>query len=325
MKIHIPNLIKREIDLIESISIEFSESLVQTSPVSLDHIKRFPKISFVELNTEVYKSAEKIFFKLLYKDGTKKFIKYPNKADILYKPIVSGEAGHAVKHQTSSLFDDTAEGRRECFEALENLMREVSTIRDNEVGTKNLIYYTVYFNSGYVELLAKSIQTIITNCPKRNFDILLITDKPTQALLKQNATINSVSPKYHLTPTPKDGVEASKNKTIIFNYKYIDKYKTILFLDCDVMSVKDIAPLFAETLNSGLLYTAGQPTLGFGSHKTFFHGFECLDNEHVEEMELANQRPFNAGQFLFKNSDGTKAHFKNLQWFMKNWAGDYFF
>ena len=35
--------------------------------------------------------------------------------------------------------------------------------------------------------------------------------------------------------------------------------------------------------------------------------------------------PFNAGQFLFKNSTKMKAHFDNVNWFMQNWPGQYFF
>jgi hypothetical protein len=35
--------------------------------------------------------------------------------------------------------------------------------------------------------------------------------------------------------------------------------------------------------------------------------------------------PFNAGQFLFRNSERMRKHFDNVNWFMRNWAGEYFF
>jgi hypothetical protein len=35
--------------------------------------------------------------------------------------------------------------------------------------------------------------------------------------------------------------------------------------------------------------------------------------------------PFNAGQFLFRNSSRMREHFNNVNWFMKNWVGEYFF
>jgi hypothetical protein len=35
--------------------------------------------------------------------------------------------------------------------------------------------------------------------------------------------------------------------------------------------------------------------------------------------------PFNAGQFLFRVSERMKAHFDNVNWFMLNYTGEYFF
>jgi len=42
-------------------------------------------------------------------------------------------------------------------------------------------------------------------------------------------------------------------------------------------------------------------------------------------MKKQNQKPFNAGQFLFQNTQSMKAHFQNIKWMIENWSGDYFF
>jgi hypothetical protein len=74
-----------------------------------------------------------------------------------------------------------------------------------------------------------------------------------------------------------------------------------------------------------VFYTARNSSLAFWHHKTFHHGFEFLGDTHVNEMRTAQQMPFNAGQFLFKVSKRMENHFDNIKWFMKNWAGEYFF
>ena len=42
-------------------------------------------------------------------------------------------------------------------------------------------------------------------------------------------------------------------------------------------------------------------------------------------MTEAKQYPFNAGQFIFRNSIKMREHFNNLNWFMREWPGGYFF
>lgn len=42
-------------------------------------------------------------------------------------------------------------------------------------------------------------------------------------------------------------------------------------------------------------------------------------------MKMAEQMPFNAGQFMFKVSPAMLTHFKNVRWFMDNWPSEYFF
>jgi lipopolysaccharide biosynthesis glycosyltransferase len=172
--------------------------------------------------------------------------------------------------------------------------------------------------------LNQSVESIL-NHSTANFDLLLITDEDTKELIERQPFVKRIVPKYLLTSTPEDGVEASKNKVNIFDYTDIDNYSKILFLDCDIVAIKDISIIFNQELDQSLLYSARNLNIDYHHHKSFYHGFEFLGNDLVNEMEKIKQLPFNAGQFLFVNSNQMRNHFQNVQWFMKNWAGEYFF
>jgi hypothetical protein len=73
------------------------------------------------------------------------------------------------------------------------------------------------------------------------------------------------------------------------------------------------------------LYTAYNEHITYNSFKTIQHGFECIEDSFITQMEQTKQMPFNAGQFLFKNSVKMKKHFQNIQWMITNWVGKYFF
>ena len=229
-----------------------------------------------------------------------------------------------MRFKKSNLFEDSNEGRLKCFEEIYKKILQVQSAPLIPCGYKNLIYYTVFFDNGYVELLNKSILTIL-KYSKINFDILLITDQETKKKIQIQPFAKRIKPKYLILKTPLDGVEASECKTKIFEYVDINKYNKILFLDCDIICLKDINLIFNSQVEENTLYTARNLNLNYNHHKTIHHGFIYLNDEHISEMTQAKQMPFNAGQFLFKNSNKMKNHFDNVNWFMKNWTGEYFF
>jgi len=144
-------------------------------------------------------------------------------------------------------------------------------------------------------------------------------------LILKQSFVKKITPKFYITETPFDGVVASQNKVRVFEYENIEEYDKVLFLDCDVICLGDINTILNQNINHDTLYTARNSNLAFWHHKTFHHGFEFLDQSHVNEMQMAKQMPFNAGQFLFRNSDRMRAHFNNVCWFMERWTGEYFF
>jgi lipopolysaccharide biosynthesis glycosyltransferase len=188
---------------------------------------------------------------------------------------------------------------------------------------KNLLYYSV-FDEGecYVELLYQSMKTIQPN----NYDILILTDTITQNKINDRISSLNITVNYEIFPTQKDGIEASKIKLHIFQYKNIAQYDTILFLDADTLIIGNLDNIFDKKWKKNTLYTAYNPNLTYIHHtKNLYHGLNILTDEQIKTIEAYNQKPFNAGQFLFRNTRQMKCHFENVIWFMENWPDYYFF
>jgi lipopolysaccharide biosynthesis glycosyltransferase len=325
MKILIPEKFKKEQELISSLDLEIlhkddSESNFSKN-IPLDHISAF---EFTEIKNSAYHKCDTVQYRVKFKNGTTEIFKFNHKQNALYRSKLNASAQHCVRHKLSELFEDTDEGRLDCLEELDNKILEASGLSKQSRGTKNLVYYTIYFNKGYIELLDKSITSII-NKSKTTFDVLLITDEPTRELILQQPFVSKIAPKFLITETPFDGIEASQNKARVFEYEHIHEYDKVLFLDCDIVCLQDINKILNQDLDTNTLYTARNLNLNHSFHTSFHHGFEFLDQDHVEEMKIAKQWPFNAGQFLFRTSDRMQKHFENINWFMKHWAGEYFF
>jgi len=222
------------------------------------------------------------------------------------------------------MYEDNDQSRLECLYVVNTIMRHANHLSHETIGTKNLIYYTAFFDNGYIELLNNSIISIVNNSDI-NFDVLIITDEQTKSVIEQQPFNSFIKPKYLILDTPVDGIEASQHKISVYKYEHISNYDKILFIDCDVVCISDVNVIFAHELKHNTLYTARNLNIDYSYHKTLYHGFEFLGDEYVNNMTLKQQKPFNTGQFLFKNSKAMQQHFKNIRWFMVFWTGTYFF
>lgn len=193
------------------------------------------------------------------------------------------------------------------------------------IGTKKLIYYTVYGES-YIKLFEKSLESLLETSTK-DFDVLVICDLATKIEIKKlpifkNKECNVF---FHLVEIPVDGIAASMNKTKIFDYEDIDDYSHILFLDCDIIAIKDVDFLFDKLTNSEKFYCICNPSVNSGGYLGMYHGLNYNKEEVFEMAVKQRQKPFNAGQFAFLNSSRMRKHFLNINSFINNWNGPYFF
>ncbi len=193
-----------------------------------------------------------------------------------------------------------------------------STIR----GEKNLIYFTI-FGKDYINLLNFLMKGLIKQ-EFKDFEILFITDRNTKKLLEKNRLVKKFETNYHIVKSVKDGVAASMQKIKIFEYKNINKYSKILFLDLDILVVGNLNKIFSQPSSPNVLYSAIHK-FSHELHKTQYHTVSTYSQNQISRFSEKNIFAFNAGQFFFLNTQTMQDHFTNIKDFVKIWDGKYFF
>jgi lipopolysaccharide biosynthesis glycosyltransferase len=321
--IEIPKNIKDNLSIINSITLQFLNDcsvVLSEIPVSNKHAAA---VEFVIVHPTDYNKSSSIAYVFTTTSNITTQIKYNNKETAIYTQKIAHK--ECLRINKSELYENSFEGKEECIRHIEQLFQESNSLDSTPCKGKNLIYYSVYFNNGYVELFELSLQTILKYSKLKNIDFLVITDVATQELIKKTDVYKNVNINFLITDTPVDGVEASKNKCLIYNYEKIDNYKKILFLDTDIVCMGDMNNVFNKNIQPNIIYSARPSTSTYNTHKSIYHGLSFYTDEDIIYLTDNKQLPFNAGQFLFVNSKSMRNHFNNLVWFMKNWPGEYFF
>jgi hypothetical protein len=325
MRIIIPKEIRDNLEQLESVIIEMDDASTpgRIIPYSLPflHISRCEYANIID---HQWNSCTYVKYIVSYKDGRQEIFDFESKDSAKYLSTLDKATQACIRTNKNSKFKDNAEGRKECLEAIDSLLSAEKKTNYFSASTKTLVYYTVYFNKGYVELFDLSVRSLLKNSSKP-FDILVITDIDTKQYIEKTEAAKLTNFKFFITDTPADGVEASKMKIDIFRYPDILNYGKVLFLDCDIVAQRSIDEIIGLEIHGGKLYTARNKNLWYPHFKTVHHGFRCLTDEFIEEMKLGEQIPFNAGQFMFEPSPGMLKHFENVRWFMDNWPSEYFF
>jgi len=193
--------------------------------------------------------------------------------------------------------------------------------------SKHLLYFSIFLNDAYVDLLYMCLKSIVANTPSINFDVLFITDEITKAKIEQFDIISKFNVDYMISDSVSSGPMASMKKLDIFDYEKISDYSKILFLDADIICIRDLNIIFNKVLQPEKLYVCSAKNI----HRSTLlltptHGIMHLSKE---DADFINKNPdstsFNAGQFLFLNSAKMKAHFENVRWLKSAWPGPYFY
>lgn len=322
MKAYLPEKIYKNLYKIKNIFLEISYENIDLNFKPLRNeisIKHASKINFVHLINVNLKKIKLIQWRVVYLNEVCEILKYSNPLEAINKRHIPKEEDWIrCKGKWNASYEDSCK-----------ILEQFSFVKDVEnkkskIKNKNLIYYTVYFDSGYVDLLELSINSIKEKS-KINFDILIITDQATRELILKREFSQKTKLNFFITETPKDGWEASRNKLLIYDYKKINSYNKILFLDCDIICRSDISDIFNMHLDDGILYTASPENISYEDHLSIYYGFPFLGDHYVKDMKNLYQMPFNAGQFLFKNCWEMQNNFNKVNKLIKMWVGEYFF
>jgi hypothetical protein len=192
------------------------------------------------------------------------------------------------------------------------------------VGTKNLIYFTLFGNKDYVKLLRMLIGTFAKHNYK-NFDLLFITDSSTKEEIEKIEELKHHNLFFHLSDTIVNPVDASMQKIKIYDWKHISQYKNILFLDVDILVIGNVGTIFNSKKAKPNLFYSATHNKDMSMHDLVYHNLVDYTKDQKDNLVKKSITAFNAGQFFFKNTSSMKAHFENVDDFVDKWNGRYFF
>lgn len=280
--------------------------------------------AWIDVPDFLFENAENLSLEIEYEDGSQKTFSKPNKNQWIW---LKGECNHKYtpfRQNSYTGYNNNKTDKDSIQELLAAKYNEAAAADSTPKGAKSLIYYTAGGDKEYLQLLQKSVVSIWNLSQKKAFEFLFICPESWQAEIEAFKPTNCVF-KYHLVEDSNDGVEISKNKTKIFDFAQVNQYKKILYLDCDIIAVRNIDYIFSKDYDEKLHVACNFKKVTFSSHVGSYHGLKYFPPEKVAELTSQNQQPFNAGQFLFLNSPSMKKHFENVNWLMSVWPGEYFF
>jgi lipopolysaccharide biosynthesis glycosyltransferase len=284
------------------------------------------KLHHFHIKEEIFKSASSLSLIIEYKNGSNKTFHRNKKTDWIFDRQNSDGIKNYLRQNKDSIYENSDFGKNTLLNILDACFEETKKIPKSTLGTKNLIYYSVGSDLSYLSLLETSVASILEKSSTKDFEFLFICPQSWQDEISSFSCLQNFPYHFHTIIDSNDGIEISKNKTRIYEFSGIDDFAKILFLDADIIAVKDVVEIFNDSLEENKLHTAySEGILNLESHLKPYHGLCFLSEQRYKNICENNQIAFNAGQFLFLNSSRMRQHFYNLGWLMKTWPGEYFF
>tara|TARA_B100001123_G_scaffold446758_1_gene602158 strand:- start:202 stop:2430 length:2229 start_codon:yes stop_codon:yes gene_type:complete len=140
---------------------------------------------------------------------------------------------------------------------------------------------------------------------KDDIDILIYTSSEFMTLIKENDLyINRL--KFEINDNYNSILKASHARLDLFNLQSIHNYKSILYLDTDIIVINDLNKLFT-IINDDILYVLKEGRI---DNKNDFWGYSLFGNEIKNYKDKSG---FNAGILLFRNCEKIKFLFSKIK------------
>jgi len=181
----------------------------------------------------------------------------------------------------------------------------------------NLVYYTVGFDPGYLDLLYLSIRSLRKH---NTTDVMVICDN----LLVDQCVEKLKAFRVQVVPCSDSisAMDSSMKKLQIFNYD-ISNYSKILFMDSDILVDIDLITIFSNINDDKLHAPIEHRELGFHYEKC--HSLNTYTKEDIDFLVKNRIYPFCSGIFGFVNSIRMKEHFSNIHVMIQNHTSYYYY
>jgi lipopolysaccharide biosynthesis glycosyltransferase len=171
----------------------------------------------------------------------------------------------------------------------------------------------VFHQKSYINLLKLLITSISVKANiNKDTDILIITSPSFQSLIQKELE-NFDLPIHYSILDLHTLMESSCCKLTIFQYKDIDKYQKILYVDTDVLVNSDVNVLFSIDISPEKLYALEEGDIG-----REYWGSQFFDFTNYTR----NTKAFSAGVFYFMNSVSMKTLFDDTNTHIANYLDE---
>ena len=176
--------------------------------------------------------------------------------------------------------------------------------------SRKLIYFCVFHNPDYFKLLSLLLESLQKYSPlDSETDLLIFTSED---LLDHVEHLKSYGFELKVqTFSFKTMHEAGCARLHIFDFKEIDNYEKILYLDTDILVQGNLMRLF-DCLEEDKLYATKEYDVYGAGHGGYFFDFRKIDKK---------QDSLNSGTLLFYNSAAIRRIFKDIHTHIRNLVG----
>lgn len=188
------------------------------------------------------------------------------------------------------------------------------------MGKQNLIYYVLGCDNNYIQLPKFSMYTLFLHSNMTNIDILVLCDSEYSSIVNKHLPFV----KLYVTDKNETPVHTSMRKLEIFKFQDINNYNKILYLDADTVILNDISKLFEEELEDDILYVKAESN-NVDKFNELSFGLKQYSQQDMDIFKQNNSKPFNAGHFLFKNTNIQKTYFNDILDYISKYNGPFFY
>lgn len=171
---------------------------------------------------------------------------------------------------------------------------------------ENLIFICVFNQTQYIEMLFLLLESIYSFGKINHKNKILIYTSTDFMKIIQKSDLNSDYIIFHTNDSYTSLDSACKARLDLFTIPCVKDFKRILYLDTDILVVKDINSVFNQ-IQEDKLYAVGEGNIADGRG---WWGYSLFQNEI---NNYSDKTAFSSGILLFNNSENMISLFNNIK------------
>jgi hypothetical protein len=268
------------------------------NPLIYSAFKYFYKMNIDILNSSYHEVCKNLYQLFQYFNGDSSYKLYDEIADKNSVPHFNGDL--IVDNDKNVLFRHYWKLK----EGIPNFLLKVQPYIELERPTrsKNLLYFCVFYNAEYFKLLNLLMKSMKYYSSTDSFDILIITHSNFKDIVYNISVELGIY--IHIFCIDFTTIfQAACARLFIFDYKYINSYETIFYIDTDIIIKADVAPIFNLALQD-VLYGIECGAISSPSFGNQFFNFDVISG---------STSGINSGTLLFKNCHEVRDLFSRIR------------